>query len=409
MGLAVNDSWPVQMIALGREHEPFLIFRGDSRWLTIRNQNGPAEQFPPSATIRKLDIAGSPAVLIRYLGDDAKLLVARQGRIVQISGHGVSDEELVQIVTSLRPLTEAELRARLTQEASNQKPDLSLFWPSYLPDGLQLTPAETVLESPNEMHHEIMGYRVSFRSTDTLIQIGGGHVDIPAVDGTHEKVVSGSLAGDLTTADRRFLLVLGEESTADVLRFPGAPNDAEPRLPNVQQGPIFIMAENIDRETFDRVVAGLTVVRLHDFVGRAHGEASGSTRYWLPSELPDGFTIDRTSIRVGWDDYILQGGRPFFEYALKSSNNEVVIARGGAELGGAALVAPEGPGVERVRVTVHGRTASAARTPEGSSIVWTEDGSTTVLSSPSLTIEQLVAIGEALRPVTLDAFFDEIK
>jgi hypothetical protein len=409
MAFAAEDSWPFHTIAPDREHEPFVIFRGGPRWLLIRYQTDVRWPVPRSATTQTLQIAGMPATLVRYLGGGFKLVLQRDGRTLQISGQDVSDAEIGRTAASLRPLSAAALRARLAQAAAQQQFHVTFLWPSYLPPGIKLAPAETIAQITQPAGGpQADGYRVSFRGAEVLIQVGGGNVDPPPLVGTTERITAGSLTGLLTVAQRRYLLVVDAEAGGALPRFPGVPGGGPKRLPLVQQGRVFIAAENVDRAQFERVVASLSPLRPPDFAARARGQNPSALSYLWPSTLPNGYAIDLSTVRVPWDDFLLQGGFPFFELTASGPGGTVVI-KGGRESSGDPFVVPEGGDVQRSTAKIRERVASTAHSADGAVVFWAENDSHYTLTSRTLTVEQLLALGEGLQPIAADDFYRRIQ
>ncbi len=412
MAFAAEDSWPFRVVAPDRENEPFVIFRDGPRWLLIRNQTGASQPIPRSATTQRVQIGGLPATLVTYLDGGFKLVLQRDGRAIQISGQDLSDTEIRQVARSLRPLSAEALRVRLRQEVAQLPFQVTLLWPTYVPDGIKLAPAETIARiAQSAGRTQADGYRVSFKGSDALIQVGGGTVDPPRLAGTEEQITVGSLTGRLTVGQRRYLLVVDAGAASDhaLPRFPETAGGAPKRLPLVQQGRVFVAAENIDRAHFERVVANLIPVRLQEFVARTRGQNTSRLSYLWPSTLPDGYAIDLNSVRIAWDDFLLQGGLPFFQLIASGPGNGVVTIKGGREPSGDPFVVPEGGAVERSTASIRGYAASTARTPDESVLFWAENDSLYAITSRSLTLEQLIAIGEALRPVDADDFLHRIR
>ena len=411
MALAVHDSWPFRVIAAGREQEAFLIFRGAEKWLLIRRAPEAPQALPRSATTTPLTIGGTSIPVVRYSDGGFKLLWARDGQTIQMSGSGITDADIVAVAEGLRPLDDEALRSRLAAAAAGQSLPLTLLWPSTLPPGMSLVPAETITQPAPGAAASVDQYRVSFRGPDSLLQIGGGALAPPVLAGMQEVLSSGSLRGVLTTADRRHLLVVdpGTSAAGGVLRFPEPAGSGALRLPLVQRGPVFIWAENLDRVQLEQIVGGLIPLRPEEFLARARGLQTHNLRYLWPDTLPGGFRLDLSSVRAGWDDFVLQGGLPYYELTAVSPDGGRALLSGGREAGGAAFIVPEGPGVERGTATIRSRVASIARTPEGATVVWSEDGVTYQLTSPTLQVEELVAIGEGLQLITVDEFFRRVQ
>ncbi len=190
-----------------------------------------------------------------------------------------------------------------------------------------------------------------------------------------------------------------------VLVFPAIVSDGPRQLPLIQQGPIWVAAENVDRQQFERVVANLVAMRPQDFGARARGQNIGTLTYLWPKTLPSGYTIEPKSIQAAWDDFLLQGGHPYIELTANGPDGETVVIKGGREASGTTFLVPEGGGVERSTPRVRGSQASAARTPEGAILVWTEADSLFAITASSLSIEQLVTIAEGLEAVDAAEFF----
>ena len=412
MTFAVEDSWPFRTIASDRAGEPFLIFRGGERWLLIRNQAGDREPVPRSATTQTLQIAGAPATLIKYLGGGFKLLLERDGRTMQMSGQLLPDEDITSTAASLRLLSAEALRTRLTQAAAGQTFHVTFLWPDFVPDGIALAPAETILQIAQPAAGPAADrYLVSFRGPNVLIQIGGGSADPPSFPGAEERITAGSLTGLLTTAEQRYLLVVDAGAAGGNVApiFPASSSDAPQRLPLVQQGRVYIATEGIDRDQFDRIVANLVAVQPQAFTALAHGQQTSDLTYLWPSTLPDGYTIDLSTVQIAWDDFLLQGGRPFFQLIATGPDGGAVSINGGRESSGQPFIVPEGGGVQRSIASIHGQVASAAQSPDGAVLVWSEYDALYAINSRSLGVEQLIAIGEGLGAVTDDDFLRRIQ
>jgi hypothetical protein len=408
MAFAPIDSWPFRLITWDRPNESFLIFRGGPRWLSIRNQGSVSQPIPRSASTETRQIAGAPAMVIKYAGGGFKIIVNRGSRVLQISGEELADGDINRVIESLRPLTAEALRSRLAQEAAQHDFGLTLLWPGYVPEGFQLSTNETITQIRQEA---VEGYRISFRRADGLIQVGGGTEAPPTFPGTEERVTGGSLTGVLTTSQHRYLLIVdaGAGGNGVAPAFPTEPDGTARRLPLVQKGRVFVTAENIDRQQFDRIVAGLIPAGTQEFVSRARGQSASALTYLWPGTLPPGYAVDLTTVITAWDDFVLQGGIPFFEVTSTGPNGGTISIKGGRERAGQAFVVPEGRGVERTVVPIRGRTASAAQTPDGSMLFWLENNWPYSLASGPLTIAQLVAVGEGLQPVDTAEFFRRIR
>jgi hypothetical protein len=409
MVFAAQDSWPFRVIALDRAGEPFLIFRGGPRWLLIRGQSQHDQPIPRSATTNSVQIGGAPATLIKYQGNGFKLTWNQDGLPLEMSGNGLSDADLARTAGSVRLLTKDELRARLGQEAANRKFHATLLWPNVLPQGVSLARPESSVQLANPAAGpQADSYRLVFRGGDNVIQIGGGSTAPPNFTGTQQRITSGSLTGVLTSAGRRFLLVVDGPTGSSNLNFPDATAAGQNRLPPVQQGRVFVSSENIDRAQFDRVIANLQPLLPQIFQAQAAGQNLLGIDYRWPAKLPAGYTIDLASARVSFDDFVLQGGLPFFELMATGPNGNVAI-RGGRESSGATITVPEGPDVQRSTPNIRGNLASAAQSPDGSDVVWSEDGVVYSITSRSVPVAQLVAIGEGLQPISAAEFFRRLQ
>jgi hypothetical protein len=250
------------------------------------------------------------------------------------------------------------------------------------------------------------GYQVTFRSSTETLTIGGGSSAPPALDGKQEQISDGAVTGTLTSAGERLLLVIdATASGAPPLRFPAV----QPRLPLVQRGRIFVSAEHIDRPTFDRIVAGLTALRAPEFARQAKGQNSTNVAYLWPEKLPKGYSVDPATVRFSWDDYLLQGGLPFYEMTAVGPGNNKIIIKGGRQSQGGAFVLPEGADVEQVTTTIHGQPASAARRPTDALLIWAENNVYYELSSAAVSVEQLVAAGTGMRPIDPQEFLRRVQ
>ncbi len=87
----------------------------------------------------------------------------------------------------------------------------------------------------------------------------------------------------------------------------------------------------------------------------------------------------------------------------------MVTIKGGREPSGDPFVVPEGGAVERSTASIRGYAASTARTPDESVLFWAENDSLYAITSRSLTVEQLIAIGEGLQPVDATEFLNRIR
>ncbi len=409
MAFVAEDSWPFRVIAPGREAEPFLVFRGGPRWLLIRSQGAQEQPVPRSATSDTLQIGGDAATLIKYQDTGFKLVWKRGGQPLVVSGDGLSTDDLTRTVESLRPLDKDALRARLNQEAARQKLHVTFLWPDFVPEGVSLSIAESIVQlAQPAVGPQADSYRVLFRGGDRLIQVGGGSAEPPKLAGQQERITVGALGATLTSADQHFLLIIDGPGDKPSLIFPSDAPFGQPRLPLVEQGRVFIAADNIDRGQFDQIVSSLQPLRAQAFVARSHGQNLRDIAFRWPTKLPAGYTIDLSTAKVAFDDFVLQGGLPFFELIAAGPNGTTTI-RGGRESSGQSLVVPEGPDVTLTTASIHGSQASAARTPDGSIVVWSENGTLFSISSRSLPVEQLVAIGEGLQPVDAAEFFKKLQ
>ena len=409
MTFAAQDSWPFRVIAPDRAGEPFLIFRGGSRWLLIRGQSEQDQPIPRSVTTSSVQIGGASATLIKYQGNGFKLTWNQDGLPIEMSGDGVSDADLTRTAASLRLLNKDELRARLNQEAASRKFHVTLLWPNVLPQGVSLATSESSLQLAAPVTGpQADSYRVVFRGGATVIQIGGGSTAAPSFTGTEQRITSGSLTGVLTSADRRFLLVVDGPTGSSNLSFPESSSTGQGPLPLVQQGRVFVSAENVDRAQFDQVIANLQPLLPQIFQGQVSGQNLLGIDYRWPANLPAGYTVDLTSTKVSFDDFVLQGGLPFFVLTVTGPNGKVTI-RGGHESNGTSITVPEGPDVQRSTPNIHGNLATAAQSPDGSVVVWSEGDVVYDIDSPSVTVDQLVTIGQGLQPISAAEFFKRIQ
>lgn len=406
MAFVPEDSWPFRVIALDRQAEPFLVFRGGPRWLLVRNQGGANQPIPGSAKTETVRVAGAPATLVTYASGGRKLVLERDGQTIQVSGDGLSVDDLRRTAETLRPLGAEALRSRLNQEAAKQPAHVTLLWPNLLPEGMAVAAAESRVQLAQPANGpRADSYRVVFRGADRSVVVGGGAEAVPRLAGATTPWSAGTVRGTLTAGERRFLLVLDGPVEADApLNFPTAGSSGA----LVQRGRVWISTENVEWEQFNRVVAGLQPLGGQEFVARARGQNPTNLAYRWPTRLPPGYTIDRSAANVAWDDFVLQGGLPFFELIATGSGGTITI-RGGRESGGQTLIVPEGPDVERVTATIHGRSASAARTRDGSVVVWSEDGTLYSINSRSVALDQLAPIGEGLQPIEAGEFFRRLQ
>jgi hypothetical protein len=395
------------VIAADRAREPFLIFRDESRWLLVRYAPQQPRSIPRSATIRSIRIAETDAQLVSYAGGGFLLSWTRDGQTIIMSGNELSEDEMSRTAASMQPLTVDELEARLTQNAP-QSAHTTLLWPTYLPDGFTIVPDATRIERDNTANAvNPTGYLISFRGSGSLL-IGGGTMPPPALTGAQERIVEGSRIGVLTVDNNRYLLVVDTSSADTPPYFPADIQEPPNRLPLVQQGKVFVMAENIDRSEFDRVVAGLISMLNKEFVARSAGPNPYDLTYLWPGTSDHGYTIDLATTEVGWDEYLLQGGTPFFRLSATGSAGTATI-KSGHERDGTHLLVPEGPGVQRLTGIIHGRTASVARTSSATDVVWSEGGVQYGLTSSTLSVDQLLGLGEALQPVDPDEFYRRLE
>lgn len=408
MSFSMEDSWPFRTMSTPREREPFLIFRGGPRWLLVRQQSQQEQPIPRSATVDTVSVGSGTGTLIQYAGSGLKLVLKRDGYAVQLSTDGLSTEELTRIAQKMTALTLAELQARIDQGVAGKKLHVTLLWPESLPAGVALAPAETSLQLAQPVDGPLADrYRVSFRGAGKSVVVGGGSEAPPQIDGTEERLTAGAQTAVLLKGDRRFLLTIDGPAEGATLRYP-AGDSSSSQMPLVQRGRVFVAVENVDRAEFDQIVAGLHALRIQEFTARARGQTSTVLAYRWPARLPDGFSVDLSSAKVSWDDFVLQGGLPFFELIATGPGGTTTI-RGGRESGGQTLIVPEGPDVERQTASIHGQTASAARTQEGSIVVWSEENTLYSISSRTLPLEQLVPIGEGLQPIDEATFFSRLQ
>ncbi len=112
---------------------------------------------------------------------------------------------------------------------------------------------------------------------------------------------------------------------------------------------------------------------------------------------------------MSWNDWVLQGGQPYYEISASGPAQGVVTIKGGVEATGDPFIVPEGPGVQRQTVQIRGHVASGAQTREGAVLYWAENNSRYEITSPTLTLDQLVAIAEGLQPVSEEEFFRRLQ
>lgn len=409
MNFIAGDSWPFQQLAPDRQGEPFLVFRDGPRWLSIRHQEQHNDEPLPASTEQQQDQYGeAKAMVARYHGGGFTVFRKLDDQFVQISGEGLSDQELEQVVGSLRTLDGPTLRTRLTERATGQNFTVTALWPTYLPAGMALAYDESTaqLTQPGTASAGD-AYHVVFRFGDANIQIGGGTAPIPELAGTSEQINDGEVSGNLTTVDRKYLLVINA-STSPSLHFAANQSDSPHRLPLVQQGPVWISAENIERAEFDKVVAGLNALSSREFTRRAYGQSDAFSYMW-PAKLPEGYALDMKIVEVSWDDFLLQGGLPFFKLTAIGPGNETVTLEGGHQRNRAAFILPEGPGIEQVDATVRGQPASGARSQQGTVLLWAEHNTYYQLTSPTLSVEQLVNIATDIDLIDRPEFYRRIQ
>jgi hypothetical protein len=394
--LAVADSWPFQMIGPDQVGQPFLVFRDQQRWLVLRRQPASALVVPASAGVQRLKVGEAPATLVSYADEGFTLTWEREGIPLQLSAVGLTVDDAVRVGARVQPQTPAELQAHLAEAATQAGLEVTALWPASLPDGFAIVPAEISMEFSDPVDDaSLAGYTVSFARDEARFQVGGGTLAPPQVAGTTERIRAGNRSATLTTGQNRFLLTI--EGTGQ-LAVPAA--GATPGLPLVQSGRVFVLADNVDRATFDQFVASLLPVRPQEFVARASGQSSREMLYLWPDPLPDGYTLDDASVRTSWQDYVLQGGRPFYELSANAADGSVVTIQGGGD----AFLVPED--VEQVTAKVHGQGATAVRTDDGVVVFWTEQGTFYTVTASSMELDEAVAFAESLKSI-LPATFEE--
>lgn len=254
-----------------------------------------------------------------------------------------------------------------------------------------LVPAETIMQfSQPGVDTSITEYLLTFRNGTTQVRIGSGNVDQPVIGGRTEPVTIGERSGQLTIGAQVFSLVM---EANDRPTFVAAPVDR--RLPLVHQGRIVVVTENLSRADFDQLIANVVPIPSQEFVARAGGQFVGDITYLWPGVLSDGFTVDLTTVRTSWEDYLLQGGRPFFTITATGPEHQAVTIRGGGD----AFVVPEGPDIEQRPARVHDRGATVVSTPDGTVVFWSENATFYTVSSSDLPEDELVRIAEGLEQI----------
>jgi hypothetical protein len=124
-----------------------------------------------------------------------------------------------------------------------------------------------------------------------------------------------------------------------------------------------------------------------------------------PTRLPAGFVVDPASLRASWTDYVLQGGSPFFILTAEGPRKATFTLEGGSN----SFLVPEGVDIEHITTEVHGRGATAVRSPEGAAVVWAEHGSFYRISSPSMSVEALVRVANGLEPIDAATFAEHSR
>jgi hypothetical protein len=125
--------------------------------------------------------------------------------------------------------------------------------------------------------------------------------------------------------------------------------------------------------------------------------------YLWPDPLPAGYTLDLSSVRTSWQDFVLQGGRPFYELSASTPDGAVVTIQGGGD----AYLVPED--VEQVTAKVHGQGATAVRTDEGVVVFWTEQGTFFTVTASSMGLDEAVAFAESLKSILPSTFEERIQ
>lgn len=408
MKLAVADSWPFRLVSLNQPQEPFLIFRDGAHWMLLREAQQEPQPIPSGATTRMIELGTDSATLIRYPDNGFTFLWMVEDRSMQLSGVGLSDDQIVAAATSSRVRNPQMFQQDLMTAAAQQPLNVTTLWPTYLPEGMILDVAASTAEinQPTAASNADR-YHIVFRQGDAQVAVSAG-ASIPApVTGKAETITFGSLTGELTSNGQHFMLVVDSGTKLNAPYVAPANSTASP-LPLVQHGRVSITADGVDRATFERIVAGLMSVRASEFVARASGQQVNALTYLWPSSLPAGYAVASHNVQYSWNDFLLQGGQPYFAVSMVGPDGETVTFKGGRQSNGKAFVLPEGPDVEQVDTTIHTLPATAARLQQGAVVVWLESGSYYTLSSSSMSVERLVAFGDRLKAIDNQTFYRNI-
>jgi hypothetical protein len=275
-----------------------------------------------------------------------------------------------------------------------------------------LQPVESLIDSPEGSSAPTIvdSYAINFSSATSNVTIGGGTNPVPLITGDEEIVQFGKLEGRLITNEKSIMLVVNTPNTSGTLPHLDVLQDEKPTLlPPVQQGPVFVVGDNLSRADFESVIAGLLPLSPSEFVPRSRGQVISNLTYMWPASLPTGYTVDTKSVTFGWDDFLLQGGRPYFSVSASNRGGNTITIQGGRESSGAAFVIPEGGDVEQFFPTIRGQTATAAQTSEGAIVIWSENDVFYSITSPSLDVDTLASIAENLRRLTADEFYAYLR
>jgi sortase (surface protein transpeptidase) len=391
---AVEDSWPFRTLNGQRPNEPFLVFRDDARSAMLRYADGDMTMRGASEPFTVGDAQGTYS---QEADGSFRAFWMHAGRTIQMSGVGLTRDDVTMVAQGLEGQTLTQLQAQLRREAAHRQLPITLLWPRYLPAGINLASSESVVElgAPGTVPNADR-YHLVFRGKQAVVQIGGGTDAVPAMSGAMERFEVDSVAGQLISGDRRFLLVL-DSGNAEEARLHFAPlRDTQGRqLPRVQQGNVYVMAEHLDRAQFERIVAGLGALGAPEFEARARGQASSVPFLW-PSELPHGFALDLDAVRYADADARLQGARAYFALNATGPDGDTIAIQGGRDVDGTSFVVPEGSDIEQIMTEVHGRGATAVRSPDGNMIVWSQGTTTYKVSSATVELDQLLAVARGL-------------
>lgn len=399
MEFAAEDSWPLRVMSSNSASEPFLVFRDERRSLIVRYADG-----SPQGSTEPFKVAGTEGALSHNADGSFQATWQQDGRTVEMSGVGLSSDDIARITTSFKPMSSAQLQAQLVKEAAHRQLNITLLWPDYMPAGVNLVTGESIVElsQPGTVPNEDR-YQLVFRGGQTTVKIGGGTDTAPATSGVTENFTVGNVTGQLTSGERRYLLTLDAGNAEEAsLNFAPLRDAAGRQLPMLQQGKVYVSAENLDRAQFERIVAGLFALRSSEFQAQARGQMISSLRYMWPTSLPEGFTVDLGSVTYANTNAILLGARAYYAMSATGPNGDTITLQGGRNADGSAFVVKEGPDVEQFMTKVHGRGATAVRTPEGQAIVWSDGSSSYQITSATVELEQLLAVAQGMARLDSD-------